>query len=157
MDAISLEYSDQAWLGHDVSSAITIDMKLLIAFLLICVTADAQSFDEPKADYWTPRHKVEIATVTGFHLADVAQSCWHMSQHNGWHEVSPTTPNSCSGAAVAVIGEGVALQYGSHKLAQRMRWWRPIDSALPYVLIGFSVNAIRCSNIRGGCNTLGIY
>lgn len=132
-------------------------MKLLTALLLLCVSAVAQSFDAPQTDYWTPRHKLEAAAVAGFHIADAAQTCWHMSQHDGWHEVSPTTPNNCAGATVAVIGEAMAIQYGSHKLAQRMRWWRPIDNALPYVLIGFSINAIRCSNIKAGCNTLGIY
>lgn len=136
-------------------------MKLLAALLLLSVAAAAQSsnaaqsFDTAQTDYWTPRHKMETALVTGFHLADAVQTCWHMSQHKGWYEVSPITPNNCPGASVAVIGEGIALQYGSHKLAQRMRWWRPIDRGLPYVQVGFSIDAIRCSNIRAGCTSFG--
>jgi hypothetical protein len=141
-------------------------MKLLAALLLLSVASAAQSFDAAitsaaqssdaaQTDYWTPRHKMETVLVTGFHLADAVQTCWHMSQHKGWYEVSPTTPNNCPGAAVAVVGEGIALQYGSHKLAQRMRWWRPIDRSLPYLQVGFSIDAIRCSNIRVGCTSFG--
>jgi hypothetical protein len=148
----------------------TFAMKLFAALLLLSVAAAAQSFDSAQSfnaaqsfdaaqtDYWTPRHKMETALVTGFHLADAVQTCWHMSQHKGWYEISPITPNNCPGAAAAVIGEGIALQYGSHKLAQRMRWWRPIDRSLPYVQVGFSIDAIRCSNIRAGCTSfIGIY
>jgi hypothetical protein len=155
-------------------------MKLIAACLLLCATAVAQSFVESpeiephavfveppmafverraeietRVDYWTPRHKVETALVTGFHLADAVQTCWHMSQHKGWNEVSPLTPNNCAGASVAILGEGFALQYGSHKLAERARWWRPVDRTLPYFLIGLSVDAIRCSNIKAGCASLG--
>lgn len=121
-------------------------MRILCALLLLAAPCLAQ-------DYWTPRQKIETAMVTSLHIADAAQTCYHLA--HGSHENSPLTPGNCAGATVAIIGEGAAAQYLSYRLARRFAWWRRLDRALPYVQMSLSVNAIRCSYSRGGCNSFG--
>jgi hypothetical protein len=123
---------------------------LLLLAAAYAVPCAAQAAEDA---YWTPRRKIETVAATGFHFADVAQTCHHLS--HGAHEMSPITPNNCAGAAVAITGESAAVQYLSYRLARRFVWWRPLDRVLPYFEISLSVNAIRCSNTRAGCNSMG--
>ena len=124
------------------------DMKPILAVLLLCSICAGQ-----ESKYWTKRRIAETSGVTALHLADTAQTCYHMA--NGSHEMNPLTPNSCAGASVTLIGSGPVLQWASYKLARRYRWMRPIERALPYVEMSISINAIRCSSTKAGCNRYG--
>jgi hypothetical protein len=119
-------------------------MKTLGTILILCSLCQAQ-------DYWTPRRKIETAAVTSLHLADAAQTCYHMSK--GWEESGLGTPRNCPGSAVYLVASGPVLQYATYRLTRRYpdsRLWKAVDKGLPHLEIAISVNAIRCSN-AGGC------
>lgn len=111
----------------------------------------------PTAHYWTLRRKIETAGVTLLHMADAAQTCWHEANTPHWHEQNPMTPNTCQGAAVALIGSGPILQWASYRLTQRYphsRFWAHVDHILPQIEISVSAMSIRCSH-TGSCNQYG--
>ena len=112
----------------------------LACLLLLVSTSAAQ-------DYWTPRRKVETVAVTALHMADAAQTCYHLSQGN-WIEGGFGTPHNCSGAAIYLVSSGPVLQYASYRLARRYRRMRFIETILPYVEIGISIRGIQGSEER---------
>jgi hypothetical protein len=103
--------------------------------------------------YWTPRVVVETVGVTALHAADAAQTCYH--EREGTHEVAFGMPHNCPGAAVYLMSIGPILQYGSYRMARKFTWWKPMDRKLPYIQMGFSLSAIRCSSSKAGCNQWG--
>ena len=126
-------------------------MKTIAAVLLLCSLCSAE-------DYWTPRRKIETIGVTALHMADAAQTCYHEKTTPGWRERSPTTPGNCAGASVFLIGSGPLLQFASYRITRKYpdsKLWRAIDRGLPHLEMTLSVNAIRCSNTKAGCNHYG--
>ena len=99
-------------------------------------------------DYWTPRRKIETAAVTMMHAADASLTCYHMA--HGWGEDGLGTPHNCPGAAAVLIGSGPVLQYASYHLARKFPRFKFVERALPYVEIGISANALKCSEM-GNC------
>ena len=104
-------------------------------------------------NYWTRREVAEAVGVTALHAADAAQSCYH--EGDGRHEVSFGMPRNCPGAALYLIGIGPVLQYGSYRMARKFTWWKRLDRNLPYIEMGLSLSAIRCSSSKAGCNQWG--
>ena len=119
---------------------------LISVLLLLATSCFAQN-------YWTHERIASTAGVTALHLADAAQTCYHL--HEGYEEIGFGTPRNCPGAALYLVGVGPVLQYASYRMARRFGWWKWPDRVLPYVEMSVSISAIRCSYSKAGCNQWG--
>ncbi len=95
----------------------------------------------------------EAIAVNGLHTADAIQTCIHLSEGAQEHGIG--TPNNCTGAASMLIISGPLLALVTARLARRYPRWTPLKRIVPLLEIGFSINAIRCSNTAHGCNSHG--
>jgi hypothetical protein len=125
-------------------------MKTIAAVLLLCSLCSAE-------DYWTPRRKIETVGVTALHMADAAQTCYHLHQGD-WKEYGPLTAKTCGLGATEIVAFGPVLQFASYKMTRKYpesRLWRMVDRGIPHLEMTLSVNAIHCSNTKAGCNRYG--
>ena len=119
---------------------------LIVTLLFLGTSCFAQN-------YWTHERIATTAGVTALHVADAAQTCYHMNL--GYEEIGFGTPRNCTGAAVYLVAIGPVLQYASYRIARRWTWWKRPDRVLPYVEMSISLSAIRCSYSKVGCNQWG--
>jgi hypothetical protein len=130
-------------------------MKHSLRLIAIILFAAAACAAQESAPYWSPARIWETSAVTALHVADSAETCYHLAR--GAQEEGLGTPHNCAGATAYIVGSGPVLQWASHRMVRHYpgsHAWRVVERALPYVEISISINAMRCSS-AGRCGRDG--